>query len=317
LLEDEDFSPDLKRQETSVERYLDACERKQREENRKSRMAGDIWTAEQTKRQLISFGMVLLGGVVLGLILVRWLPLLAWLISPFFLFCWGFWILEVAGNRAFREICSEALGLVPDSETDVAKATLALFDLVYTIPLRLMPHGRDRRQKLDRADWTPFKAWWALTSSGVIALIITVILTYFVFPSYRDGGHIIDGVHTAFFSGIAVNIISDYLAVLVIRRWLVAGAGLPPDLIGQVPGLPPNLTGQASGGSSPVTADLSQGLLIALFVLIAYFLVIIGALLLPETGGKELDTAAEDAPDAPPQAPPTPLRNAPAPRGSP
>ncbi len=64
-------------------------------------------------------------------------------------------------------------------------------------------------------------------------------------------------------------------AVLIL--WLVGGAGLPQ--------------GQVGGAGS---AGLSQMLLIALFVLIAYSLVIIGALLLPETRGRELDTSADD-----------------------
>jgi MFS family permease len=61
--------------------------------------------------------------------------------------------------------------------------------------------------------------------------------------------------------------------------WLVGGAGLPQ--------------GQVGGAGS---AGLSQMLLIALFVLIAYSLVIIWARLLPETRGWKLDTSADDPP---------------------
>jgi hypothetical protein len=124
----------------------------------------------------------------------------------------GFLLLDIAiDDDDVRNDFSKQLGLLPGSDTDVAKATLAFFDILYTFPLLFTPRDRNRSQSLD---WRPFTAWWALVSSGIIAVILTYILTYAVFPIFEDGAN------EAFWSGIIANIISDYWAVLVIRKWL-------------------------------------------------------------------------------------------------
>jgi hypothetical protein len=218
LLDDEVFGPDLRGQRIVVE-YIAGCTNK----GSIPTPIGGLGPVEI--KQLFLFVVVLLGGGagLLSLLFLQketwqWLP--KWLLV-FPVICWLFWALDIVAGRKFREMISETRAI------DVAKLTLAFFDLVYTLPLLLTPAGRNRRQKLASADWTPFQAWWALVSSGAMAFIITYLLTYHVFTG---SGSLGKGIDTTFWSGIAVNIISDYLAVLVIRRWLdTDGAGPQTD----------------------------------------------------------------------------------------
>jgi hypothetical protein len=212
LLADEVFGHDLGRQSIVAE-YIAACTKKG--------SVPPVIDLPIEPKQLLLFVAVLLGGGagLLSLLSLdkdtwEWLP--KWPLV-FLGICWLFWALDIVAGRQFREIISRT------KDIDIANLTLAFFDLLYTLPLLLTPAWRDRRQKLVSADWTPFQAWWALVSSAAMAIGITYVLTYYVFLDPKSWSSA-KGVDPTFWSGILVNIISDYLAVLVIRRWLTDGA---------------------------------------------------------------------------------------------
>jgi hypothetical protein len=212
LLTDEVFGHDLGRQRIVVD-YIDACTNK--------RSIPPVAPGVVETSELLLVAVVLLGGGIALLSLLS-LDKETWERLPklplvFLVICWLFWALDIIAGRQFRRMISET------KDIDIAKLTLAFFDLLYTLPLLLTPAWRDRRQKLVNADWTPFQAWWALVSSGAMAFGITYVLTYYVFLDPKSWSFT-KGVDTTFWSGILVNIVSDYLAVLVIRRWLADGA---------------------------------------------------------------------------------------------
>ncbi len=122
-----------------------------------------------------------------------------------------------------------------------------------------------------------------VTNKAVI-LLLAFPLGFFASGAFAVMGAYLTELFPTRMGGSGVGFTYNFgrgFAVLIL--WLVGGAGLPQGQVGDA-------------GS----AGLSQMLLIALFVLIAYSLLIIGALLLPETRGKDLDTTADDPPGARP-----------------
>jgi hypothetical protein len=162
---------------------------------------------------------------------------LGWLLSqkslplPLYVFaatCLFFLMLDLMADDRARAAISEWLKPrnVSVPATAAANAIRAVFDLFYALPLLFTARGRAYKRTLGPTDWTPFKAWWALVPSALIAVISTFVLTYYVFTSSRTE------VNTTFWSGIAVNIISNYLALFVIRRWLFTDEANPAYILG-------------------------------------------------------------------------------------
>jgi MFS family permease len=119
---------------------------------------------------------------------------------------------------------------------------------------------------------------------SAIILALAALLGFFASGTFSGMGAFFVELFPVRMSGSGLGFTYNFgrgFAVLIL--WLVGGAGLPFQILRQ-----------ARGGA------LSQGLLIALFVLIAYSLVIIGALLLDETRGRKLDRSADDPPRASP-----------------
>jgi hypothetical protein len=161
---------------------------------------------------------------------------LGWLLGqkslplPLYVFaatCLFFLVLDLMADDRARAAISEWLKPrnVSVPATAAANAIRAVFDLFYALPLLFTAHGRAYKRTLGPTDWTPFKAWWALVPSALIAVISTFVLTYYVFTSSRTE------VDTTFWSGIAVNIISNYLALFVIRRWLFTDEANPQEAL--------------------------------------------------------------------------------------
>jgi hypothetical protein len=128
--------------------------------------------------------------------------------------------LEFIADQLTKNRLADMLKPESGEHTDAvaARTILAFFDLVYTIPLLMTADGRRRRQELGRTDWSPLKALrWALLPSMIITVIATLVLTIVLSKVLGDGSK------TTLVSGMITNIISDYLALFVIRGWLDRG----------------------------------------------------------------------------------------------
>jgi hypothetical protein len=152
--------------------------------------------------------------------LLTWLLNQPWLSQPVFvllLISWISLVLDLIADNQLKRDISRLLEPKWNTAAPVAATTiLAIFDLIYALPLLLTRRGRAYLRMIRRAHWTPLKAWWwAFWPSTLITVIVTVFVTYRYFRSPGDDA--------AFWSGIAVNIVSDYLALFVIRNWLVTG----------------------------------------------------------------------------------------------
>jgi hypothetical protein len=158
--------------------------------------------------------------------LLTWLLNQPWLPQPVFVFlliCLISLVLDlIAENGDVKRALSRGLEPKWDTAPVAAATTLAIFDFIYALPLLFTKRGRTYQRMIRRAHWTPLKSWWwAFWPSTLITVVATFFLTYRYFP--RAAGNA-----AAFWSGIAVNIVSDYLALFVIRSALVTGqASLP------------------------------------------------------------------------------------------
>jgi hypothetical protein len=150
-------------------------------------------------------------------LLPKWLRVFA-------LICWCALVLDVTGRKTVGPNVAAWLESREDSQeaTDAiaAFAIRRVFDLVYALPLLLLGSRRNKQAQekvLHDAKWTPIKAWaWALWPS----MFLTVLATWGI-TSGMTGPTWGKDVSAAFWSGLIVNIFSDYLAVFVIRKWLV------------------------------------------------------------------------------------------------
>jgi hypothetical protein len=167
-------------------------------------------------------GLVGLFGYLLYFGYLLWLPL-----TVFALVCGFSWFLDLTAGDEARQRISASLTPRPDNHANTAAAAiLTVFDLIYTLPLFLTESGRDFRRRLESTHWNPLEAWWAFASSAFIAVIVTSVLTYLDFKRSAND-ELFDAFLIAFLSGIAANIISDYLALFVIRRWLASDEAHP------------------------------------------------------------------------------------------
>jgi hypothetical protein len=120
-----------------------------------------------------------------------------------------------------------------DHQASSAKAIREIFDRFYAL---------HRDTSTDRAStpppsgpyWEPLLKQRAVLRSSIITTVVSIILTYFIFKSViagavntsvpPSGAHPVtfwSGVDVPFLWGMPVNIVSDYLALFVIRMWLV------------------------------------------------------------------------------------------------
>lgn len=175
-----------------------------------------------------------------------WLVGQSWLPLPLYVFaviCWFALVMDVnAQPDARRQI---SLRLNPKKHTKEQNDAIAIhairaaFDLLYGLPF-LLTRGRRDKRKLGDADWRPLKAWWAFFPSMLLTVVATWLLTHLLTSS--DAGVDIKfwskwAGDNAFWSGMAVNIISDFLALFAIRKWLFADGVSPLTALISAPAL--------------------------------------------------------------------------------
>jgi hypothetical protein len=173
-----------------------------------------------------------------------------WIIAALFTYFFFDWLDSNASPQAKAAIAdwldprarvlADRLGATANNRSAVARAIRELFDRIYTMPIltvailavlrrtplrqtllfRTLLHrtAPDRHYVQRSGDpyWAPLLSWRAFWRSALITLVATLILTYVIFKSPDKG------VHNAFLSGVLINILFDYLALYVIRMWLVA-----------------------------------------------------------------------------------------------
>lgn len=121
--------------------------------------------------------------------------------------------LECFLNQAIKDGISDIFNPERMTHAQVANKFLNYFKFIYTFPRLLL--GSPRYD----GDWIPFKfkSWPIFLSST----FITVCFTFFLTIIMWNVCYLTDQkLATVFWTGMFVNILSDYMALFVIRKWL-------------------------------------------------------------------------------------------------
>jgi hypothetical protein len=117
-----------------------------------------------------------------------------------------FWLLDRNAAAPARRALTGWFAGPKYQAQDVANVVLYVFDRVYT---------------------TPLFGWRAFLRSTLASILASILVVYQTYPMIFGVAWTSPEMRYQFSTQIAANIVADYLALFVIRRWLIIGGNRP------------------------------------------------------------------------------------------